>query len=642
MSERTLPVSDAVATDYGTTSVVRWALTGLSLAMLMPSLDTSIANASLPAMARAFNAPFREVQWIVLAYLLAITTLIVGAGRLGDIVGRRRLLLSGIALFSGASLLCGAATTLWMLVAARTAQGLGAAIMMALAIAFVGDTVPKAKTGSAMGLLGTMSAVGTTLGPPLGGLLIARVGWKAIFLVNVPFGILAFLVARRYLPPDRQERNQTLTTFDTAGTLLLVLTLAAYALAMTMGQGGFNQLNIALMVASLGAAGLFVLVEARTASPLIRLAALREPLLSGGLVMSALVSTVMMATLVVGPFYLSLALGLEAAMVGLVLSVGPLVSALTGVPAGRGVDRIGADRMAIAGLAGLGIGAAGLAVTAGRFGIAGYLVPIVSMTAGYAVFQAANNTLMMRGASADQRGVVAGMLSLARNLGLITGSAFMGAVFAFGSGAADITTARPEAVAVGMRIAFAAAALLILFALSIAIAARRAHQHRSIVMKKSVSVVITGLTLALSIASPAVAQDAGQAPTVSSETGAYVTVFRSPGTGLEYRFGRIAIHAAHYVTVLKTGDQATGKSTNFVRAGASFYLRPAGWTPFLSPSVVLSLDDDWDNGVLTEVGVRIPVFSRASFRGGVGVLRTFDGETRVNPTIGLDVRMGRR
>ena len=187
---------------------VRWALAGLSLSMLMPSLDTSIANAGLPTLAQAFTASFQAVQWIILAYLLAITTLIVSVGRLGDIVGRRRLLLVGICLFTLASLLCGVAPTLWLLIASRVAQGLGAAIMLALTMAFVGDTVPNGKTGSAMGLLGTMSAIGTTLGPSLGGILIAGFGWRTIFLVNVPLGILNFLLARRYLPVDRRGRRQ--------------------------------------------------------------------------------------------------------------------------------------------------------------------------------------------------------------------------------------------------------------------------------------------------------------------------------------------------------------------------------------------------------------------------------------------------
>lgn len=159
--------------------------------MLLSSLGTSIANVGLPTLARAFDASFQQVQWIVLAYLLAITTLIVSVGRLSDIAGRRRLLLIGTVLFTTASLLCGLAPTLPLLVAARVAQGLGAAVMMALSMAFVGETVPKEKTGSAMGLLGTMSAVGTALGPSLGGVLISGFGWPAIFFVNVPLGCLA-------------------------------------------------------------------------------------------------------------------------------------------------------------------------------------------------------------------------------------------------------------------------------------------------------------------------------------------------------------------------------------------------------------------------------------------------------------------
>ena len=119
------------AGSVGWTPAMRWALASLSLSMLLSALGTSIANVGLPTLAQAFDASFQEVQWIVLAYLLAITTLIVSAGRLGDITGRRRLLLAGIILFTAASVLCGIAPTLWLLIAARAAQGLGAAIMMA-------------------------------------------------------------------------------------------------------------------------------------------------------------------------------------------------------------------------------------------------------------------------------------------------------------------------------------------------------------------------------------------------------------------------------------------------------------------------------------------------------------------------------
>jgi EmrB/QacA subfamily drug resistance transporter len=462
----------AIAERAQQTPSVRWVLASLSLSMLLSSLGTSIANVGLPTLAQVFNASFQHVQWIVLAYLLAITTLIVSVGRLGDITGRRRLLLTGIGVFTLASALCGLAPTLWLLIGARALQGIGAAIMMALTMAFVGETVTKAKTGSAMGLLGTMSAIGTAMGPSLGGLLIGGFGWQAIFLITVPLGLLTLVLAYRYLPADRQKPKTDRAGFDPLGTLLLALTLAAYALAMTLGRGSFGPFNIALLLAAGGGACLFVFTEVRVTSPLIRLAIFRDPVLSGSLAMSLLVATVMMATLVVGPFYLAHGLGLDAVLVGLVLSVGPFVAALTGVPAGRIADRFGAPRMTLAGLIAMATGCLTLSVLPETFGIGGYVLPMVVITIGYALFQTANNTAVMADVQPDQRGVISGMLNLSRNLGLITGASALGAVFALASASVDITTARPEAVASGLRITFAVALVLIAVALAIALGSR--------------------------------------------------------------------------------------------------------------------------------------------------------------------------
>jgi EmrB/QacA subfamily drug resistance transporter len=445
----------------------RWALAGLSLSMLLSSLGTSIANVSLPTLAHAFGARFQDVQWVVLAYLLSITALIVTAGRLGDIVGRRRLLLAGILTFSAASVAAGLAPSLWVLVTARATQGIGAAAMMALTMAFVGETVPKTQTGRAMGLLGTMSAVGTALGPSLGGLLIASAGWRTIFLINVPLGIAAAILVRRFLPSDRPRSPADRTGFDWLGTGLLAGALTSYALAMTIGRGHFGAVNAVLLLSAAVGGGLFLHAEMKAAAPLVRLGLLKDASLTSGLLTSALVSTVMMTTLVVGPFFLSLALGLKSAAVGLVLSVGPVVAALAGVPAGRLADRLGARRVTVFGLAGIGAGSALLAALPAPLGVLGYLAPLVAITVSYALFQTANNTAVMREVPSDRRGVIAGMLNLSRNLGLVTGASVMGAVFAFAAMTDDITTAAPSAVAIGMRTTFGAAACLVAAAMFI-------------------------------------------------------------------------------------------------------------------------------------------------------------------------------
>lgn len=463
---------DVVVTEGDPTApTVRYALAGLSCSMLLSSLSTSSANVALPTLMHDFGSTFQQVQWVVVAYLLAITTLIVSAGRLGDMVGRKRLLLAGLGLFVTASALCSVSPWLGLLIAARAAQGLGASVMMALTMAFVSETVPKDKTGSAMGLLGTTSAIGTALGPTLGGLLISGFGWSAIFLVNIPLGLLTIWFAWRYLPFDSRKDQAVRSHFDLIGTLLLAATLGAYALAMTIGRGHFGAINgVLLLVAAIGTV-LFGFVETRVASPLIRPAMFSAAPLISGFITSFLVSIVMMTTLIVGPFYLSRTLMLEPYTVGLVMSVGPLVAAFTGIPAGRIADHFGTRRTTAVGLLGMALGSAVLSVMPAKFGIGGYVAPLALMTAGYALFQTANNTGVMADVESAQRGVISGMLNLSRNLGLLTGASAMGAVFSYAS-AADIVFASARAIEIGSQTTFAIAALLSLTAFGLAIAAR--------------------------------------------------------------------------------------------------------------------------------------------------------------------------
>ncbi len=155
------------------------------------------------------------------------------------------------------------------------------------------------------------------------------------------------------------------------------------------------------------------------------------------------------------------------------LSVGPFFAALTGVPAGRLADRLGAQRMTIVGLIGIAAGAFMLSMIPAMLGLSGYVAPLIVITVGYALFQTANNTAVMTDISPDQRGVISGLLNLSRNLGLITGASVMGAVFAVASSTVDITSAPPDAVAAGMQVTFAVAAVLILVALAIAVATYR-------------------------------------------------------------------------------------------------------------------------------------------------------------------------
>ena len=442
----------------------RWRVAALALTMLLPSAGTSIANVALPTLATAFGATSQDVQWVVIAYLLATTTIIVAAGRLGDMLGRRRILLVGIALFGVACLAATLAPSLWVLVAARAAQGFGAAIMMALAVAAVGDVVPKERAGAAMGLLGSVSAVGTALGPSLGGALIAVSGWQAVFAclallatVTMALGILCF--------PRDPEIARLRVALDIPGIGTLGIALGAYALATTLKVD--LQGSLFLAAVSLVAFGAFVMIERSATSPLVQLRELRNRALSAGLAAIGLVSIIMMSTLVVGPFYLSHVLNLDPLATGLVMSVGPAVAALTGVPAGRLVDRIGGGRVALIGLGGVIAGTGLMSLLPVVVGVLGYLAALSSITAGYALFQSANNTTIMTGAAGSRRGAVSGLLALARNLGLITGASVMGAIFA---GSSKLAIAGlPTGAETGMHLTFLVATLIALAATAIAL-----------------------------------------------------------------------------------------------------------------------------------------------------------------------------
>jgi EmrB/QacA subfamily drug resistance transporter len=455
-----------IASDHG----MRWTLAGLSLSMLLSSLGTSIANVALPTFAEAFSASFQQVQWVVLSYLLTITGLVVGAGRLGDMIGRRRLLLIGLFLFVVGSLLCAASPGIGVLIAARAVQGAGAAAMMTLTLSFVSESVPPGRIGSVMGLLGTMSAVGTALGPSLGGFLLATIGWRWIFLVTAILGGAALAMNARYLPASTPKERTG--GFNLIGMLLLSVTLTAYALAVTTGKGSFGGQNLAYLLAAVAGAALFVRIERRSTSPLIQLSAVGDPALTGSLATNALITTVLMATLVVGPFFLAQSLALKPAEIGLVMSAGPLVAAVAGVPAGRLADRLGIYPMTLTGLVTVAAGALAMALLPVATGAAGYVVAMAIMTAGYALFQAANNSAVMAGIPADGRGLVSGLLSLSRNLGLITGASLMGAIFALASGMGEGGAAPAGAVAAGLHMTFAVATLLALTALGIALATR--------------------------------------------------------------------------------------------------------------------------------------------------------------------------
>lgn len=447
----------------------KWMIASLALSMLLVSMGVSIPNVALPTLAKNFGASFSDVQSIVLSYLLTITVIVVTAGRIGDLFGRRKILLAGILIFMLGAILGGLCSTLLQLNIARVIQGLGAATVMALNIAFISDSVEKENIGEAMGLMGTMSAIGTATGPTLGGIIITKFSWHGVFFFMAIFAALSFFLSLWFLPKIQNHVKDHRKSFDVVGTILLGVTLAAYSLGLSITDGHFENKNLILIVLSAMTGLAFFLIEQKIKNPLLRMSVFKNLDLSSNLIMNSLVSTVMMSTLVVGPFYLSQGLGLSPFIVGIVMSIGPMMSILSGFPAGKLVDALGTTKVTRIGLSFMAIGVGALCILPQLTGVIGYALSVAILSPGYQLFQASNNTAVMTNVSTEERGVFSGLLSLSRNIGLITGASAMGTLFAAFSDASQISNASSSSVAVGMQVTFFVATLLVLSALTLTI-----------------------------------------------------------------------------------------------------------------------------------------------------------------------------
>ena len=448
-------------------------LTALAGATLLSSLGISIATIALPTLARAFPVSLVELQWVILAYILAMTVTIVTAGRLGDLYGHRRVLLGGLVLFTAASLVCAISPNLPLLIAARALQGIGGAILVALPMSIARDAVPEERMGAVMGLLGTVSAAGTALGPSVGGVVMANLGWQ------VAFGLLAagsgavLVLAFRTLPATERPVTGRAPSMDWPGTLLLVLALGLFSLAATGARIAVPGGNGMLLLPAGLALAIFLRMQMRSSSPLIPVSLIRNRCIATGLGMNLLLGTVMMSTLVVGSFFLSFALGLDATLTGLVMAVGPVTAAMAGAPAGRLADRLGARRALLLGLAEAFLGFVCLAVLPRWFGVAGYIGALIVLTPGFQLFLAANNVAVMMAASKAERGVLSGLLGLSRNLGLLTGASVMATIFTALVGTEQIALAPASVIGNAFTASFLISAALTGVAMLLSLFARQ-------------------------------------------------------------------------------------------------------------------------------------------------------------------------
>lgn len=466
-------------------SPARWlALAGVGMGVLMATLDSSIVNISLPAFVAIFDTTFAMVQWVILAYVLVITSLLLGAARLGDMFDKKKLYLIGLTLFTIGSVLCSLSNSIFWLILFRAVQGLGAVFTQALGMAIITQIFPARERGKALGIMGSVVSIGIALGPPLGGLILSTASWHWIFLVNLPIGIATLVIVQRFipnLPPARRGQQ-----FDRGGGLVLFLTLGLYAFGMTSGQqGGFSQpaVMVSLIAAALGLL-VFLYLESRLPQPMVDLSLFRNILFSMNLMMAFLVFIVM-AGMFILPFYLQLVLKLPASLIGLLMMVHPIGMGIVAPLAGALSDRFGSRVISLFGLISIAGGCFALSTVQEGMTPLQFFPRTLLFGIGMGLFQAPNNSAVMSTVPSERLGIGSGLLVLSRTLGQTTGLPLMGSLFTASvlvagnlPAGTDITTAGAQVLVSGLQRTYQTAAGFILTSTLIALIALWVDQRR--------------------------------------------------------------------------------------------------------------------------------------------------------------------
>lgn len=455
----------------------KWqAMTAVGTGVFLATLDGSIINVSLPTLVRDLDTDFAVVQWVVLAYLLTITSTMAGIGRLADMVGKKTIYMAGFIIFTLGSALCGLSPTVHWLIGFRVLQAVGAAMTMALGAAIVTEAFPPAERGKAMGVIGGVVSLGIVMGPALGGVILGLLSWHWIFFVNLPVGLIGIFMVKRNIPDFKPAGS---SRFDIPGSLALFLSILSLLLGLTLGQriGFFQPLTYLLLGLWLILLVLFIFIEGKTAQPMIDLKLFRNPVFSVNLATGFISFVGLGGSVILLPFYLENILGFPSMQVGLLMGIIPVMLGLTSPLAGVLSDRAGSRRITMTGLFLLFLGFLAAATLDQETTVWGYALRIFLVGAGIGTFISPNNSAIMGMAPRHQLGIVSSMMAQSRTLGQTVGVAVIGAVWAgrtvfyagIGTGA---TLAPAEAQIAGLRDAFYTAAALALMALLLSI---RAH-----------------------------------------------------------------------------------------------------------------------------------------------------------------------
>jgi EmrB/QacA subfamily drug resistance transporter len=432
-----------------------WVLIAIGTGSFMSALDASVVNTILPVVRSAFHSNVAAIEWVVTVYLLVLSGLLLSFGRLGDLRGHKSIYVWGFAIFVFSSILCGAAWSTAALVVFRGLQAVGGAMLASNAPAIVTGNFPPQQRGRVFGLVSTMTYLGLTVGPSLGGFLTQAIGWRSIFYINVPVGALALALSLVFIPKDLPAVSGQ--KFDLPGALVFLAGLTALLLGLNKGAdwGWGSAPTLVLLVLAALFLVAFILVEHRSPAPMLDLSLFRIPLFSTSVLSAVLNYICVYSITFLMPFYLIQGRGLNPAAAGLLLTAQPILMAITAPVSGAFSDKIGSRLPGMVGMAVLALGLFLLSRLGATTTLAYTAVALAVAGVGTGTFISPNTSALMGSAPRSHQGIASGVLAAARNVGMVLGIGLAGAIFT-----THLAQNTPTAFYQGIAMGFLAAAVV--------------------------------------------------------------------------------------------------------------------------------------------------------------------------------------
>lgn len=404
-------------------------MASVAMGVFLSTVDGSIVNITLPTLVRELKTTFSTIQWIVLAYLLVITTLVISMGRLADIFRKKYLYFSGYTIFTISSVLCGLSWNVESLIFFRVVQAIGASMIMGLGTAIITENFPPTERGKALGIIGSVVSLGVVTGPLLGGLILSNFSWHWIFFVNLPVGIIGSIMVMKYIPSGTTGIKQK---FDFTGAVTIFIGLASLLLALTSSQSrNINNLfPLGLFIAAVLFIGIFIATERKISQPLVDLKLFNNRVFTVNLLSAFTTFVATSGSVLLMPFYLENVLYFSPKTVGLLLGVVPVTIGIVAPISGTLSDKFGSRLISMAGLFLIMVGYISVSTLSEDSTMLGYIFRFLPVGIGMGLFQSPNNSAIMGSVEKNHLGIASGLLSSGRTLGQIMGNAILGSLWA--------------------------------------------------------------------------------------------------------------------------------------------------------------------------------------------------------------------